>query len=92
MKKRKNQINREIIITSVLYGFYFIWWYYFAYMYVDSEDVKNFKYIFGLPEWFFYSCVVGLVVVNLLVYVLVHFFFKDVSLDEEQDGGSEEKC
>ena len=82
MKKRKNQINREIIITSVLYGFYFIWWYYFAYIYKDSENVKEFKYIFGLPEWFFYSCVLGLVIINILVFLIVKIFFKDMDLDK----------
>ena len=85
MKNRKNQINKEIIITIVLYLFYFLWWYYFAYIYGNSSDVEQFKYIFGLPEWFFYSCVVGLVVVNILVFILVKIFFQDVSLEDEED-------
>ena len=52
MKKEK-QINKEALITVVLYLFYFVWWYYFAYVYKDSENVAEFKYILGLPEWFF---------------------------------------
>lgn len=84
MKSRKKQINKEVIVTLVLYLFYFLWWYYFAYMFKNSDDVKNFKYILGLPEWFFYSCVLGLVVVNVLVFILVKIFFKDVSLEEEE--------
>lgn len=83
--KRKKQIDKEIIITLVLYLFYFLWWYYFAYIHGDSNDVEHFKYIFGLPEWFFYSCVVGLIVVNILVFILVKLFFKNVSLEEEED-------
>lgn len=81
---RGKQINKEVIITLLLYFFYFCWWYYFAYMYTDSEDVESFKYILGLPEWFFYSCVVGLVLINILVFIAVTFFFKDVSLEEEK--------
>lgn len=81
---RGKQINKEVIITLLLYFFYFCWWYYFAYMHTDSEDVENFKYILGLPEWFFYSCVVGLVLINILVFIAVTFFFKDVSLEEEK--------
>lgn len=84
MKDRKKQINKEVVVTLVMYFFYFCWWYYFAYMFKDSEDVANFKYILGLPEWFFYSCVVGLVIVNILVFVLVKIFFKEVSLEEDE--------
>lgn len=81
MKKEK-QINKEALITVILYLFYFAWWYYFAYIYKDSENVKEFKYILGLPEWFFYSCVLGLVVINILVFLVVKIFFKDMDLDK----------
>ncbi len=81
MKKEK-QINKEAIVTVALYLFYFIWWYYFAYLYIDSENVKEFKYILGLPEWFFYSCVLGLVIINVLVLLVVKIFFKDMDLDQ----------
>lgn len=90
MKNRSNQIKKEIGITVLLYLFYFAWWYYFAYVYTDSSDVSQFKYILGLPEWFFYSCVVGLIVVNFLVYLVVRFFFKDMPLDDGDEEGP--KC
>lgn len=80
MKKEK-QINKEAFITILLYLFYFCWWYYFAYMYKDSSDVQNYKYILGLPEWFFYSCVLGLLVINVLVYLVIKIFFKDMDLN-----------
>ena len=81
MKKGK-QINKEAIITILLYLFFFGWWYYFAYLYTDSNDVANFKYVLGLPEWFFYSCVLGLVLINVLVYFVIKIFFKDMNLDD----------
>ncbi|MFR4520453.1 MAG: YhdT family protein [Fusobacterium sp.] len=83
--KRGKQINKEALVTVVLYLFYFVWWYYFAYIYKDSENVAEFKYILGLPEWFFYSCVLGLVVINILVFLAVKIFFKDMDLDEQED-------
>ena len=83
--KRGKQINKEALVTVVLYLFYFVWWYYFAYIYKDSEYVAEFKYILGLPEWFFYSCVLGLVVINILVFLAVKIFFKDMDLDEQED-------
>lgn len=45
--KRNNiskQINKEVLITIVLYLIYFIWWYYFAYEY-SSDNVEEYKYI-----------------------------------------------
>jgi len=44
------QINKEVLITIGLYLFYFVWWYYFAYEY-SSDNVEEYKYILGLPEW-----------------------------------------
>ncbi len=81
MKKGK-QINKEALVTVILYLFYFGWWYYFAYMFTDSDNVAEYKYILGLPEWFFYSCVLGLVVINILVYAAVKIFFKDMDLED----------
>lgn len=75
------QIKKEAIVTIVLYLIYFAWWYYFAYIYCPS-DVEDYTYVLGMPAWFFYSCVVGLVVMNILVYIAVKVFFKDMDLDE----------
>ncbi len=75
------QINKEVLITIGLYLLYFVWWYYFAYEY-SSDNVEEYKYILGLPEWFFYSCVVGLILVNILVYICVKFFFKEIDFEK----------
>lgn len=76
----KNQINKEALITIFLYILYFLWWYYFAYIY-PPKNVEDYKYVLGLPDWFFYSCVLGFVLVNLLVYIVVKFFFKNIDLE-----------
>ena len=36
-----------------------------------------------MPDWFFYSCVLGYPVACLLVWGLVRFFFKDMPLDDD---------
>ncbi len=77
MKKISKQLNKETFVTCLLYIFYFGWWYYFAYVYKDSNN----DFIWGLPSWFFYSCVLGLIVINLLVFIAVKLFFKDINLD-----------
>lgn len=88
---RKKQINKEVIITIGLFIFYFLWWYYFAYLYIDSNDVSNFNYIFGLPEWFFYSCVIGLILMNILIFIAIKLNFKDMSLDNTKNNREEKK-
>ena len=76
----KNQINKEALFNIFLYFFYFFWWFYFAYIY-PPKNVEDYKYVLGLPDWFFYSCVLGFVLVNLLVYIVVKFFFKNIDLE-----------
>ena len=79
MKMKNKQIVTEAYLTIILYVFYFVWWYYFAYR--DGLDATKYNFIFGLPEWFFYSCILGLVVINILVFIVVKLFFKNVELD-----------
>lgn len=80
MSDRNKQINKEALITLALYAFYFCWWYYFAYLYEAKID-GHYKFIFGLPSWFFYSCILGLFIINILVFIIVKLFFKDMDLE-----------
>ncbi|MBS4192150.1 YhdT family protein [Bacillus sp. FJAT-49705] len=82
--------EKEAWIGIGLVLFNFIWWFGFAYG-MGSEPVENYQFILGLPAWFFYSCVVGFVVMVILVIIVVKFFFKDVPFDEEKDGGTKTK-
>ena len=81
MANYRKQLNKEALLTVGLYIFYFAWWYFFAY-YFGEQEVSSYRYIVGLPEWFFYSCVLGLIVINLAVFVVVKCFFRDIPLDE----------
>jgi len=73
--------NREALIGVGLAIFNFIWWYAFAYG-LGSENPSEYTYIFGLPAWFFYSCVVGFIVMAILVIVIVKWFFVEVPFDD----------
>nr|WP_233569761.1 YhdT family protein [Falsibacillus albus] len=77
--------HKEAIIGVILVIINFIWWYGFAYG-LGSKDVSEYHYIFGLPAWFFYSCVVGFIVMVVLVVFAVKAFFKDVPFDDEEEG------
>jgi uncharacterized membrane protein YhdT len=75
--------NREALIGLGLAIFNFVWWFGFAYG-MGSRPVEEYTYIFGLPDWFFYSCVVGFLLMAALVIVIVKFFFVEVPFEEEE--------
>lgn len=76
--------NREALIGVGLVLFNFIWWYGFAYG-LGSKEPTDYTFIFGLPAWFFYSCVIGFIVMVILVTVVVKCFFKDMPLDDVEE-------
>jgi uncharacterized membrane protein YhdT len=83
MKDKRFKIaHKEAIIGVVLVIINFLWWYGFAYG-MGSGDPAQYQYIFGMPEWFFYSCVVGTIVMIILIFLSVKFLFKEVDFDEE---------
>ncbi|WNS76351.1 YhdT family protein [Bacillus sp. DTU_2020_1000418_1_SI_GHA_SEK_038] len=97
MEKRSHKVDprfkiaeKEAWIGIGLVLFNFIWWFGFAYG-MGSAPVEKYEYIWGLPAWFFYSCVAGFIIMVMLVIVAVKFFFKDVSFDEETEGGTSAK-
>ncbi|MDV2683620.1 YhdT family protein [Alkalihalophilus lindianensis] len=76
--------NREALIGVGLVLFNFIWWFGFAYG-LGSRSVEEYSYIFGLPSWFFYSCVVGFLIMVVLVIVVVKGFFVEVPFEDEEE-------
>lgn len=80
--------NREAKIGIVIVVVNFLWWFGFAYG-MGSRSPEEYTYIFGLPSWFFYSCVAGFVMVVFLVVLAVKLFFKEVPFEEEQKRGDE---
>ncbi|MBL2068931.1 DUF997 family protein, partial [Klebsiella pneumoniae] len=58
-------------------------WYGFAYG-LGSKNPSEYTYVFGFPAWFFYSCIVGFIVMVILLSLVVRFVFQDISLDEEE--------
>ena len=82
-KKSFKIAYREAKIGIALVIFNFVWWFGFSYG-LGSGDPTEYTYIFGLPAWFFYSCVVGLIVMIILVSLCVKFLFKEVPFEEEE--------
>lgn len=85
LDKRFKIAHREALLGVILVFINFIWWYGFGYG-LGSEKVENYSYIFGLPSWFFYSCILGFIVMVILVILTVKFLFTDVPFEEDEGG------
>jgi len=86
---RFRQANREALLALGAYALYFAWWYLCAYG-LGSGDPEEYVYVLGMPEWFFYSCVVGCPLITLLLWALVRFKFRHMPLDAEPAPGGEQ--
>jgi uncharacterized membrane protein YhdT len=75
------QARKEALCVLGLYLGYFVWWYAFAYG-LGSGDPENYEYVLGFPAWFFYSCIAGMPVLTLALWLVVRFCFRDMPLDE----------
>lgn len=76
--------HKEALIGIGLVIFNFLWWFGFAYG-LGSAPVEEYSYILGMPAWFFYSCVIGSIIMMILVALVVKVFFKEVPFDEEEE-------
>lgn len=82
--KNFQQANLEVLISIALTILYFILWYGFAYG-MGDKSIDSYTYVFGLPAWFFYSCVIGFIVFSFLVWIIVDRFFVEMPLNNEKD-------
>ena len=62
--------------------FNFIWWFGFAYG-LGSRPVEDYTYTFGIPDWFFWSCIVGFVLMSIITILLAKFVLTDMPLDDD---------
>lgn len=81
--------NREAVYSLLLTLGYFLWWFGFAYGF-GGKDVSDYFYVFGLPAWFFYSCLVGGLLFCMVVPVVVFCLFENIPLDDKKGEGGRE--
>lgn len=86
-KEKYKQCNKEAIISLMVFTGYAIWWYVTGYVLCDL-GVDALPWVFGLPMWFFLSCIVGWILCVVAIALVVKFCFKDFDLGEEA-GNSE---
>jgi len=75
--------KKEALIGIILVIINFAWWFGFAYGF-GSREYTEYQYILGFPDWFFYSCIGGLIVMSTLIYILVKFVFVEVPFEDEE--------
>ncbi|SES91635.1 Uncharacterized membrane protein YhdT [Oceanobacillus limi] len=80
--------HREALIGCALAIFNFVWWYGFAYG-MGSKAPEEYTFILGFPAWFFFSCILGFLVVVGLVWYIVKFQLKDMPFEDEEDESNE---
>ncbi len=83
VKNRFKQADKEALITVILYLVFFVWWYVFAYG-LGSKPASEYSYILGFPAWFFYSCILGYLIISFLLWFVVKKFFVDIPLDDNE--------
>ncbi len=79
---RSRQADREACCTLGLYAFFFVWWFGFAFG-LGAGDPAEYTYVWGMPAWFFYSCIVGYPVICLLLWAVVRRCFRIMPLEAE---------
>lgn len=84
MKDQRFKIaHKEALIGIGLVIVNFAIWYGFAYG-LGSGDPTEYKYVFGFPAWFFYSCIAGTVFMIFLVWIVMKLFFTEVPFDDKE--------
>ena len=76
--------GKEGVVAVGLVVIHFALWYYFAYIKYRNVDVKDYKYILGLPEWFFYSSVVVSIFIIILVFIFTNLLFNKEIKEERK--------
>ena len=76
--------EKEGVIAVGLAIIHFALWYYFTYIKYRNVDVKDYKYILGLPEWFFYSSVVVSIFIIILVVIFTNLLFNKEIKEEKK--------
>ncbi len=85
--EKNNQIKKEVLASLLLYFAFFLWWYCTGYGIAEAGTPATYRYIFGLPMWFFLSTVVGYILFCIAAILVVKRVFKNFELGEEKGEG-----
>lgn len=77
LQSRFRQADKEAGVTLILYAAFFLWWTVGAFGLGRYAQVP----VFGMPAWFFVSCVLGYPMICVALWLVVRRVFVDMPLD-----------
>jgi uncharacterized membrane protein YhdT len=83
---RFKQCNREFFATLLLFVFNVGLVLGGSALLGHGANGENMSMVFGLPAWFFWGGFVATGIFCVASIIMVHLFFKDMSLEAEDDG------
>lgn len=75
--QKHRQMNREALISLIIYLLFFLWWYFTGY---GLSELLPDIFVMGFPLWFFLSCIIGWILMSIAVFTLVKTVFRDFEL------------
>ncbi|MFS0646733.1 DUF997 family protein [Siminovitchia sp. 179-K 8D1 HS] len=51
-----------------------------------NKSASSMSFILGFPDWYFWGGIVGSILFSILPYFMVKYFFKDMSIEAEDEG------
>lgn len=78
------QSKYESALTLALYLLFFIWWVATTFL-LGAKPPNEYSYIFGMPSWFFLSCILGWIFISFILWIAVKFCFKSIPLDSVEE-------
>lgn len=88
--KRFKQCNKELLSTIVFFIFNIVLVFGLTFPLGYNVEAKDIKIIAGFPQWYFFGVIISVIILCISAYVLVKFFFKDMSLDGYEEMDDEE--
>lgn len=85
---RFSQADYEARVTLLLYAAFFLWWTIGAFGLGDYAQTP----IWGMPAWFFVSCVLGYPLICVALWITVRLCFKDMPLDGHLGKDEKQAC
>lgn len=81
-QSRFRQADKEAGVTLILYAAFFLWWTVGAFGLGQYAQMP----VFGMPAWFFVSCVLGYPLICVALWLVVRRVFVDMPLDSCDSG------
>lgn len=89
---RYRQCNKEALLSLAVFLISFVIIGGVSLLLGYSKPADEIQLVFGFPAWFFYGVIVGGFIVAIIPIFVVKYFFKEMSIEAEDDkNGGEDR-